>query len=182
MQEKINELNALLPTVPFVQEQIGYGIKYAQEAVGDDVAELEFALDLAIRLIKISNKHSSKNFYSYRPALCALLFLVRDEKNLDMFKTETNSVLTTLEQFREFVGLFKTNVKQAAIFLAKAIMAEEKDLSVLIMNFLIEQVKTSDILRVAYISVDLRLNGFEMTGALYDSYNKLLVDLNKAEF
>lgn len=181
MQEKINELNALLPTIPFVQEQIGFGIKYAKES-GVEEGRLLQAFEMAIKLAKLANEYSDPNFYAYRPILCALLSVVEDESKLDMFRTETNSVLTILEQFNEFVKTYNESAKQAAIYLAKAIMGDKKDLCLAIMTFLTEEIKTGNVLKVAYISVDLRLNGFEMTGALYHAYNRMLIELNKVNY
>ena len=185
MQEKINELNALLPSVPFVAEQIGFGLKFAQESCKDDEEQLGKVLDWAISLTKSANKHSNTNFYAYRPILCALLSVVEDEKVLEVFKTETNSVLVTLSQIREFIQIFNESAKKASIALAKAIMADDKDFCILAMSFLnlqVDETNKINLLKTAFISADLRINGFEMTGALYELYNNLLIALNKVTY
>ena len=42
--------------------------------------------------------------------------------------------------------------------------------------------KAINLLKTAFISADLRINGFEMTGALYELYNNLLIALNKVTY
>ena len=185
MQEKINELRSLLPSVPFVAEQIGIGLKYAQESCVEDEGKLAMALDWAIFLTKLANEHSNPNFYAYRPILCALLSVVEDERVTETFKTETNSVLVVLEQIREYMKTFDESLKKATGMLATAIMGKKEDFSLLAMSYLLLKAKSEnllDVVKVAYASADLRLNGFEMTGALYETYNKLLIALNKANF
>ena len=177
---KINTLKSLLPNSPFVVEQVGFALKFAQET-GKDLTDV---LDQAILLTEYANKFSNPNFYAYRPIVCALLSVVDDEDKLTMFATETNSVLTTLAEYKQFQAEFNSNLKQACCSLAKAIM-NNSDVVVVCLTYLIKAVEKGEeisLLRSAYISVDLRLNGFELTGAKYEAYNKLLIAIHKANF
>lgn len=175
---KINTLRSLLPDSPFVQEQIDYAVKYGREA-----DNFEENLDLAIKIAEYAQKYSKPNFYKYRPVLCVLLQSVSEEY-LHFFETETNSILVTLAEFTNFQAQFKISAKNAGVNLVQLIH-NKSELLLVIFCWLAELVQKKDIvntLKVAYIMLVLRLENFNLTEEYYDSYNKLLIAVNKANF
>jgi len=182
MQTKINTLKELLPSSPFVVEQVGQALKLAQE-VGNEEALVK-ALDQAIYLAGLANKFSNPSFYAYKPIVCALLSLVEDEESLEVFKTETNSVLVTLAELKHFTELLETNTNEACTYFAQSIL-NQTDLPLIGFAWMIEHVKTGEqleILKIAYLSMNVILSKFEFTGATYEAYNDMLKALNKAQF
>lgn len=183
MQTKINTLKSLLPSSPFVAEQVSMALKIAQDnATEEDVMK---ALDQAIYLTELSNKFSNPNFYAYRPIVCALLSVVGEDVDLSMFATETNSVLVTLAQLREFIAKFDSNTKEACTFFCKSII-DKTDLPMVGFSWMTETVKANknlvDLLRVAYISTNVLMSKFDLTEATYEAFNDMLKAVDKAEF
>lgn len=183
MQTKINTLKELLPNVPFVVEQVGQALKLVQEANVEEEVKVR-AIDQAIYLTTLANKFSNPNFYSYRPIVCALLSVLGEEADLEMFRTETNSVLKTLAELREFKKLLEVNTDKACAFFCKSII-DKTDLPLVGFSWMIDKVKTGSRLektQMAYISMNIILSKFEFTEAKYEAYNDMLKALNKAEF
>lgn len=182
MEKKINTLKSLLPSSPFVVEQISYALKYAQEA---EEAEFAKALDMAIYLASLASEFSNPDFYMYRPIVCALLSVVEDESKLDMFATETNSVLITLAELNELKAKMEAKTDDAVTFFAQKLKANSNDFALVgfaWFDSLIKNGEQVDVLKVAYLSMNLIVSKVELTGAVYEAYNDMLKALSKAQF